>query len=290
MIRIVIVLLWLLHWLPLSWLASIGESLGALLYRVAGSRRRVVLTNLRLCFPEWEATQQVATAQAHFRALGRGLLERSLLWWGSAERLRRIIRLHGTEKIRAYQAAGRPVVLFAPHFIGLDMGGTRITMDFNIVSIYAYQKDPVIDKLLLHGRSRFGDQQLLARQDGARATVKAMKAGRPFYYLPDMDYGLKDSVFVPFFGVSTATITGLSRLSRLAGAVVLPCITKMQPGGAGYDVEIGDPLANFPSDDPNADTAAMNRFLEGWIRTQPEQYYWVHKRFKTRPPGEASFY
>lgn len=288
--RLAIAIFWLLHWLPLSVLSRIGEAFGMLLYFVAVPRRRVVAINLGLCFPELSEAERGRLARAHFRAAGRSFLERGLLWWGSPERLQRIVKVEGQEHLRALQAAGRPVILLAPHFVGLDVGGSRLSLDVDVVSIYARQKNQVFDRWLYHGRSRFGDQLLLSRQDGVRGTIKAMKAGRPFYYLPDMDYGRKDAVFVPFFGVPAATITGLSRLSRLAGAVVVPCITRMLPGGQGYRLEIGEPWADFPTADVEADTARMNAAIEAAVRTMPEQYYWVHRRFKTRPEGERRFY
>lgn len=288
--RLAIAIFWLLHWLPLSVLSRIGEAFGMLLYFVAVPRRRVVAINLGLCFPELSDAERGRLARAHFRAAGRSFLERGLLWWGSPERLQRIVKVEGQEHLRALQAAGRPVILLAPHFVGLDVGGSRLSLDVDVVSIYARQKNQVFDRWLYHGRSRFGDQLLLSRQDGVRGTIKAMKAGRPFYYLPDMDYGRKDAVFVPFFGVPAATITGLSRLSRLAGAVVVPCITRMLPGGQGYRLEIGEPWADFPTADVEADTARMNAAIEAAVRTMPEQYYWVHRRFKTRPEGERRFY
>ena len=163
-------------------------------------------------------------------------------------------------------------------------------MRFDCVSIYAAQRNAVFNKLLLDGRNRFGDQLLLSRQDGARTTVKAMKSGRPFYYLPDLNFRRRDSIFVPFFGIQTATITGLSRLSRAAGATVVPCVTRMLPSGQGYVVEIGEPWPDFPTEDVLADTARMNAWIEQIIRTMPEQYFWVHRRFKTRPEGEPKPY
>ncbi|GHT81242.1 lipid A biosynthesis lauroyltransferase [Betaproteobacteria bacterium] len=289
--RLLISLFWLLHVLPLPLLAFLGRSLGNVLYLLGRSRRRVVMTNLTLCFPELDLTARRRLARRHFQALGRSLLERGLLWWASQERLERIVRFEGAEHLSALQSAGTPVILLAPHFVGLDVGGARLAMQFDVVSIYARQKkNPVLDYWLHYGRSRFGDQLLLARQDGVRGAVKAMKAGRPFYYLPDMDYGRKDAIFVPFFGVNAATITGLSRLSRLARARVVPCVTRMLPGSSGYVLEIGEPWADFPTADVEADTRRMNAWLEGVVRTMPEQYYWVHRRFKTRPEGEQKIY
>lgn len=288
--RAAVALLWLLHFLPLTLLAPLGRGLGALLFRFAKKRRHIVRVNLALCFPELDAAAREALARRHFAVLGRSMLERSLFWWASRERLNRIVKVTGDGRLRALQAAGRPVMLLAPHFVGLDAGGVAVTMRFDIVSIYAEQSDPVFDRLLLAGRSRFGDQQLLSRADGPRATVKAMKAGRPFYYLPDMDFRTKDAIFAPFFGVPAWTITGLSRLSRLAGAAVVPCVTRMLPGGEGYRVEFGEPWEDFPSEDAEADTRRMNAWLEAVVRTMPEQYYWVHRRFKTRPDGETRPY
>ncbi|OMG53605.1 lipid A biosynthesis acyltransferase [Azonexus hydrophilus] len=285
-----VALLWLLHFLPLSLLTPLGRALGALLYRVGGQRRKIAETNLALCFPELSAVDRNNLAKMHFAQLGRSMLERSIFWWGSRERIERTVRVVGEEKIRAELAAGKPVILMAPHFLGLDAGGVAITMRFNIVSIYSEQTNPVFNQVLLKGRSRFGDQLLLSRQDGARATVKAMKSGRPFYYLPDLNPRRRDAVFVPFFGIQTATITGLPRLARAAGATVLSCVTRMLPGSAGYEVHIGDAWTDFPGTDPVADAARMNAWIEAEIRTMPSQYYWVHRRFKTRPPGEPRPY
>ncbi|THF63083.1 lipid A biosynthesis acyltransferase [Pseudothauera nasutitermitis] len=285
-----VAVLWALHWLPLSVLAPLGGMLGELLFRLAGARRHVVRTNLRLCFPELGEGEREVLARRHFHVLGRSLLERSLAWWAPRARMERIVRLEGEERLRGLLTSGRPVILLTPHFVGLDMAGTRVTMSFDIVSIYANQNNPVFERWLWHGRSRFGNQLLVAREEGVRAAVRGMKQGRPFYYLPDMDYRRKDSIFVPFFGVQAATITGLSRVARLTGAAVVPCVARMLPGGQGYRVELGEAWTDFPTADVEADTARMNRWLEEVIRTMPEQYYWVHRRFKTRPEGEAKPY
>ncbi len=288
--RFAVALFWLLHFLPLPMLAGLGCGLGRLLYHLAGRRRKIVRINLGLCFPELSEVERTRLAKTHFKMLARSLLERGILWWSSKKRLSRLIRFTGEEKINALREAGKPIILLAPHFVGLDAGGIGIALRFDVVSMYSAQKNPVFDRLLYQGRRRFGDQQLLSRQDGARATIKAMKSGRPFYYLPDMDLGSRDSVFAPFFGVQAATITGLSRLSRAAGAVVVPCITRLLPDGEGYAVEIGDAWADFPTADVDADTQRMNAYIESVVRTMPEQYYWVHRRFKTRPEGEARYY
>ena len=290
MSRLAIALFWLLHWLPLGLLAPVGRAFGHLLYWLARYRRRIVLTNLKLCFPELDDAARRALARENFALTGRSMLERGLAWWASPQRLRATVRINGLERLQALRAAGKPVLLLTPHFIGLDMAGTRLSMEGDFVSVYAQQKDPVFDRWLHHGRSRFNDQLLLSRSDGVRATVKAMKSGRPFYYLPDLDYGRRESIFVPFFGVPAATITGLPRLARLAGAAVMPCVCTMLPGGAGYVLELGEPWADFPGDEVEADTLRMNEWIETAVRAMPAQYYWVHRRFKTRPEGEARIY
>ncbi len=288
--RVLVAVLWLLHFLPLALLARLGHALGVALFAFAGRRRHIVLVNLGLCFPELSAAQREDLARAHFKILGRSLLERSLLWWASRERLARLTRVEGAERIGELSAAGRPVLMLTPHFVGLDAGGIGIAMRYDSASIYAEQSDPVFDRLLYRGRRRFGDQLLLSRQDSVRASIKAMKAGRPLYYLPDMDFGARDSIFVPFFGVPAATIPGLSRLARLADAAVVPVITRILPGGQGYVVTVGEPWTDFPTADIVADTRRMNAWIEDAVRTMPEQYYWVHRRFKTRPAGEARPY
>ena len=288
--QLAVAIFWLLHFLPLPLLARLGKHVGRLLYRFGARRRRIAETNLALCFPSLDADQRKALTRAHFEALGRSLLERSLFWWGKPEQLQNFIRVEGEEKIRHLLQAGKPVIMLAPHFVGLDAGGVALAMRFDALSIYSAQKNPVFNALLYRGRKRFGDQMLLSRQDGALSTIKAMRAGRPFYYLPDMDFGRRDSVFVPFFGTQAATITGLSRLARAAGATVLFTVTRMLPEGQGYVVEVGDPWPDFPTKDAEADTRRMNESLEAIIRTMPEQYYWVHRRFKTRPEGEPSLY
>lgn len=292
MTRIGIFILWLLHWLPLPLLAPLGRGLGRLLYWLIPKRRRIVHINLRLCFPQKSEAERTALAREHFALLGRSLLERGILWWGSAERLQRISRVEGLENISpAGERRGeQPLILLVPHFLGLDIAGTTLAMYMDSVSMYSRQKNAAIDALLYHGRTRFGDQHLLTRQDGIRSTVKSLRERRPFFYLPDMDYGPSDAVFVPFFGVPAATITGLSRLAKLGKARVFPVITEILPGKQGYVTRVGPAWEGFPTDNDEADTTRMNAFIETEVLKIPAQYYWVHKRFKTRPEGETGFY
>lgn len=286
MTRFALTIMWLLHWLPLPVLAGCGRMLGRLFQQFGKHRQHVVQVNLDLCFPTLSATEKSALALRHFEAFGRSFLERGVLWWASAERIRHLVRIEGKEHLAAL--GDRPVILLAPHFVGLDMGWTRLTLERAMVSIYASQNNPVFNAALYAGRLRFGQSELLSRQEGTRRAIKAMKAGKPFYYLPDMDYGKRDTIFVPFFGVPAATITGLSRLVRMTGAAVLPVITRMED--AGYVVTIGPPWQDYPGECIEADTRRMNAFLEAEILKMPAQYFWLHRRFKTRPPGESRPY
>ncbi len=282
--------LWLLHWLPLPILAAIGQALGRLLYLLVPGRRRVVRRNLALCFPEWEAARREAVVRSHFGVLGRSLLERGLLWWASRQRLERIIEVRGLDRLRGLVEQGQAVILLMPHFVALDAAGTRTAMNFDCVSIYARQRNAVIDHWLRHGRSRFGDQLLQPRHESIRGTIKAMRAGRPFFYLPDMDHGRKESIFVPFFGVAAATISGLPRFAKMGQAVVVPVTVRMRPGGEGYLVTYHEPWESYPEGDLEVDVRRQNAVIEAMVREMPEQYYWVHRRFKTRPEGEAGVY
>ena len=282
--------LWLLHGLPLPVLAFLGNGLGSLLYILVGRRRKVVLTNLRLCFPKKSEAERVALAKAHFRVLTRSFLERSLLWWAPESRLRRLIHLKGEEHIIRLKAEGRPILLFSPHFVGFEVGGCRLSMEHEMGAVYLKQKNPVVDEVVLNGRARFRAPTMLAKQEGVRGMLRLLRSGRPMYFPGDLDHGSKDAVFVPFFGIQAATITSLSRLSKMSGAAVLPLSTEILPGGQGYLACVGAPWENFPSDDVAADTRRVNAWLESAILKMPEQYYWVHRRFKTRPEGEAPVY
>jgi KDO2-lipid IV(A) lauroyltransferase len=286
--RLFVVLLRLLHaLLPHAALAWLGERLGELLYLLVGARRRIARTNLRLCFPELDEAALRARLKGHFRAAGRASLLETVSWWGSREALERLVRVEGEDILRAH--LGKPLILLAPHFLGLNLAGVRMAcLHGECVSMYARIKNPVFDRLMLHSRTRFGDQQLVSRQEGIKPILRAVKQGRPFYYLPDLDFGRKDAIFVPFFGVPAATITGLSRIARATGAAVVPLIVRWD--GKGYVMRFHPAWQDFPSDDVEADTRRMNAFIEDRIREMPEQYFWVHKRFKTRPRGEAKLY
>jgi Kdo2-lipid IVA lauroyltransferase/acyltransferase len=286
--RIALALVWLAHFLPLRAIAALGSALGGLAFWLIPERRHVTRINLEKCFPQMEPAARERIARAHFRAAGRTIVSLGVLWWAPRARVERFVRVEGLEHLRALGST--PSILLAPHFVGVDIGGSRLGADVNMVSMYAAQKDRLMSEMLLHGRRRFGTHKLVSRQEGIRAVISGMREGLPFYYLPDQDYGPRDAVFVPFFGIQTATVPGLSRIARLVGAKVLPCVTRMQAAGEGYLLTIEPPWENFPTADMAADTRRMNEYIERKVLEMPEQYLWMHKRFKTRPPGEARFY
>jgi len=282
--------MWLLHKLPLPLLAALGNGVGRLLYVLAASRRRVALRNLALCFPDQPEAERRRLAREHFRWLGRSILERSLLWFAPAERLKKIIHVEGDVKLA--ERSERPVMWLVPHFMGLDVAGVAMLLYQNrpACSIYQQQSNPEMDAIIRQGRLRFGNSEIFPRSDKALPLIRAIRKGRAFFNLPDMDFGERDAAFVPFFGVSAATLLAPSRMARALNMVVQPIVAEILPGGQGYRVRFGEPFENFPTDDAVADTTAMNRWIEDEIRRNPAQYLWVHKRFKTRPAGEPSLY
>jgi KDO2-lipid IV(A) lauroyltransferase len=280
----------LLRWtavLPLAWVRALGWALGWLLYLLVASRRHVVLTNLRLCFPEWSEELVRRRAVKSFVYFAQAWLDRGWLWHGDAARTRKRLRLTGAVQ----QLEGNaPTVIFAPHFVGLDAGWTALTQQLprRFTTIYTNQANPDSNAWILQGRQRFGEARLFGRAEGVKPILAALKAGEPLYLLPDMNFGPEDSVFVPFYGVAACTVPSLSRFARLGRAQVLPLLSRMTP--QGYDIEVLPAWQDFPTADVVADTALMNLRLQGYIDSMPSQYYWVHKRFKDRPDGEAPPY
>ena len=279
-------LLWCLHWLPLPVMRAFGAGLGRLLYRFAKRRRRIAEINLRLCFPRESEADRERLVREHFVFLTQAILDRPYLWWASAARLRRMIRVVGEENLD--DGSGRPIILLIPHFVGLDACGLMIGMRRQVAVIYANQTNPVFNEVLRKGRARFNDALVMSKRDGLRKVVKALRDGLPFIYASDMDFGPRDAVFVPFFGVPAATAAALPRLVAMTNARVVPLVSHLTPDG--YLSEILPAWEDYPGPDPVADVRRFNAFVESQVLRMRSQYYWVHKRFKTRPPGEPSVY
>lgn len=286
--RLGVFVFWLIHFLPFRLIVVLGNVLGTVAYPFAAERRRVGDTNLRLCFPDMPVAARKKLLRAHFRMFMRGLIERSLLWWASAERINSLIHVEGVEHFEAVK--GQPMILLTPHFVGMDAGGQWIAQQVDTVCMYSKQKNLYLSDLLLQKRCRFRHQRLYARQEGLRPIIKGMKENLPFIYPPDQDQGVRDGAFIPFFGVPAATMTSVPRIAKMTGAKIVPSITRMLPGGQGYVLTFYPAWENYPSGDEIADARRMNEFIEQRVLEMPEQYFWLHKRFKTRPEGEERFY
>jgi KDO2-lipid IV(A) lauroyltransferase len=273
--------------LPLSWVRAIGWILGMLLHAVVLRRRRIARINWAMCFPDQSEAQCNQAIRRHFIVFAQAWLDRGWLWEGAPHVVRQRLRLTGDLQALEGEA---PTVMFAPHFVGMDAGWIALTVHLQrrFCGIYAEQLNADVDRWMAKGRQRFGEPHIVAKRQGLKPLIAALRAGEPLYLLPDMDHGPRDSLFVPFFGVETATLPSLSRFARLSGAVVVPVVSRLTP--TGYEVSIHPAWQGYPTRDVEADTARMNRELESMIAGMPEQYYWVHKRFKTRPEGEASPY
>ena len=272
---------------PISWGSC--NLVGAMAYRVAHERRRIALANLAICFAAWPEEKRIGIAKDHFKCYARAFLDRFVFWFGSPKTLRSWVHLEGFENLEAHR--GKPVILLAPHFLGLEAGGMRIQLETRVSNIYSRQSNAELDRWILQGRKRFNDPILLMRSEGVARAVRWLKRGVPFHYSPDMDLGGRESIFVPFFGVPTATITALVRMARATDAVVVPLVTRMT--AQGY-VATFYPGWTHPDDDAletvEQGVIRMNQFIEQRILEMPAQYLWTHRRFKTRPPGTPSIY
>ena len=290
MARIALAFLWLVHWLPVRLQAALGRALGALLHALAKDRRRIATRNIELCLSELDSVARAKLVREHFRWLGRSILERGLLWYAPRERLERLIEVEGD--VHLAERTDAPVMWLVPHFMALEVAAAAVQLfqKRRGATIYQAQSNPVFDAAVRQGRLRFGGSELFTRQDSAKPLIRAIRQqGLGFFNLPDMDFGIKDAAFVPFFGVPAATLLAPSRMARMLGMTVQPVIAEMLEHG-GWRVRFLPPLPNWPSDDALADTLHMNQWIEAEVRRCPAQYLWVHKRFKTRPPGEAGFY
>jgi KDO2-lipid IV(A) lauroyltransferase len=273
--------------LPLPWIRALGWALGWTLYVLVAERRKVVHTNLALCFPEYSAEERKKLAQESFIYFAQAWLDRAWVWHAPKETVLERVRITGA----SHELVGTaPTVVFVPHFVGMDAALPSVSHlpPRMSTTIYTDQSNKLVDRWIFRGRQRFGNLRLFGRIDGVRPVISALRRGEPLYLLPDMDFGPEDSVFVPFFGTPVATVPSLSRFATLGRTKVIAALSRMTRGG--YEVEILPPWPDFPSSDPVADTALMNARLEGYIRSMPAQYYWVHKRFKTRPDGAPSLY
>ena len=288
--RLLLALMWCLHWLPLPILGRIGEGVGSLLFVFMRKRRHITLTNLQLCMPQLTPAARLQLARSHFQYFARSVLERSILWWASPARLTRLIQV--VSQVPIQQMMNRPTIFLCPHFVCLEVAGVAITMQAPACSIYTKQRNKIFDAALRKGRLRFtpDEKNLLSREAGVKPIIRAMKSGRAFLMLPDMDFGVRDSVFTPFFGIPAATLTSPARLVTATDGQIIPVVTRFLPNYQGWQVIFYPPWENYSGTDINAATLRMNAFIEERVLESPAEYFWSHKRFKTRPDGERNLY
>lgn len=281
-------LLRLFVFFPLSVCRWVGAAYGLLFCLVNAKRRRIASINLAMCFPELSERRRARLLRRHFVVTGQSYADVGFLAWAPKKRLERMTRIRGLEHLRPQLERGKNIILLAPHCIGVNFG-TILAKEHDQFSMFKPPRNVVLNWLLNKGRMRFGCR-LLLRKQGMRPVVRALQDGVVFYYIPDEDFGRGRSVFVPFFGVQTATLTTLGRLTDLADAVVLPYFARLLPNGGGYELILRPPLEDFPTGDRQKDAARMNEVLEQGIREMPEQYMWTFRFFKTRPDNAASPY
>jgi KDO2-lipid IV(A) lauroyltransferase len=281
--------IWLVARLPYRALMATGRAIGGLALHLNPERRHIAATNIALCFPELDKRQQRALVVANLRDIGMMLMEFALGWMGSDRAVARVpVQVEGLEHLQAARAQGRGVLLVGGHFSHLELCARLVSQRMLIAGMYRRMDSQAFEWTVLRSRLDYADAMF--DKDDLRGTVKYLRNGGTLWYAPDQDMRSKDNVFVPFFGVPAATITATHHLARMSGAMVVPFFHRRLPDGAGYAMRLGAPLEDFPSADATADTARINAAIEQMVREAPEQYLWVHKRFKTRPPGESPIY
>lgn len=277
----------LLAYVPLPLLRALGNGLGMVLYALARRRRGIVQANLAACFAHLDAAQRNTIARRHFRLFAQSLLDRSWLWHAPVALLRKRIRFEGA---LVELDNPQPLIFLAPHMVGLDVGGVVLTelQQITTACIYVPLSNVWAEQWMVQGRNRSGHVYSIARKDGPQPVLRGLRKGIRLHLSPDMDFGADGALWVPFFGVPAATVPALARFAKLGRARVCTLVSRLVPGG--YEVRLSAAWDDFPSEDLHADTLRMNQSIEHWIDQDPAQYYWVHKRFKTRPSGAASIY
>ena len=289
--RFAFFILYLIHLLPIKAIHAIAKVLGWLCYYLVKPRRKVGQINLAKCYPELSDTERTQILKQHFYHMACLILEYGVCWYSKAERLQQLVRYVDKQHLDVVLEAGEKVIVLYPHFTAFEMAVYKLNQDVPLVSMYGHQKNQLLDERMLKGRHRYNNVFLVARQEGLRGLIRMMRKRpeAPFLYLPDQDFGRKDSVFVNFFGLPTATITGLSRIAHMTDAKIVPAIPTRLDDGT-FELRFYPAWDNFPSADPIADTQRMNDFIEARVREHPAQYFWLHKSFKTRPEGEQNWY
>jgi KDO2-lipid IV(A) lauroyltransferase len=274
--------------LPYRWQIALGKRLGRFACRVSAKRRAIALRNIEICFPEQDSTEHRALTEAHFEALGASIMEMALGRWASEDKLLSLTHVEGAEHVTKFSEQGIGVILLSAHFTTLEICGTALSKSLPpFDAVYRRNKNGLITELLRSTRERSARQTI--EKNDIKSMVRSLRDGVPVWYAPDQAYNRKQSALLPFFDIPSMNNTATSVLARLGKAVAVPFFPRRLPNGT-YSLKILPALENFPSDDPEADTLQYNAVLEKAIRDCPEQYYWVHRKFKFRPAPLPDLY
>ena len=281
-------LLRLVALLPFPVMLAVGRGLGSLLRHLPLRFVRTARRNIELCFPELDAAARARLLDEHFKSLGIALMEVPLAWWITPKQLARLVRIEGTQHLEAALARGHGVILLTAHFTSLELAGRTLLAVAPVKFLYRPTKNEVLAYALDRFRTGYGGRPI--PKDDIRAFIAALKKNECVWYAPDQSYRKKGAEMVPLFGIPAATNTLTSRLARMTGATVLPYFLQRLPGTQGYLATIHPPLEDFPSDSPVSDTARFNRMIEAQVRIAPEQYLWIHRRFKGLTEDYPDYY
>ena len=282
-------LFWLLGRTPPVFGFAVSRPLGWLLYRGMRGRRRIAERNIELCFPGWTESERERLLRAHFRGLARMLFETCWTWSMPDRRFQRLVRIEGLEHAKQALERGKGILAISHHTPCLEIGGRMAGSSFpNSAGMYRPLKNPVIEWYQTRARKRYSERMISKRD--MRTAIRYLRKGGYLWYAPDQDFGAKRSVFVPFFGIQTATLEATARLIEMTDCVVLPMFPEYEPRRRCYTLHIHPPMDDLPSHDIVRDLSRINEILEQEVRRAPDQYWWIHRRFKTRPEGEKPFY
>ena len=282
-------ILWLLSITPLKFQFFLGKGIGRALYLVSKRRRKIAAVNIELCFPNVSETEKQSILERTFQSVGYSAIETPLSWWASDKRLAPLVHLHGKHHIDNAKKQGRGILLLGAHFTCLEIGGRLLTMRVPTINMYKRHRNALFEAVMRKNRLKHLDG--LIEHRNVREYIKALKKGKVCWYAPDQDFRNKgSSVFASFMGVPAATLTAAARIAKMSNAIVIPFFPKRRLDGKGYDLEILPPIENFPTGDDNKDAALVNEIIAEQVAVAPDQYLWLHRRFKSRPEGEPTIY
>ena len=279
--------LWGVAKLPFRVQMALGHALGYVMAKTMRLRRHFAEVNINLCFPDLSEQEKTELIHKQFISFGTAAIETAMAWWSSDEKLKPLVQIEGLEHLQAATASGRGVLLLSAHFTTLELGGRLLALYHPFqVSYKAHKKKPLFNEIMTRARERRFEKAISSKTP--REMIRSLKSNKILWYAPDQDFGRKQAVFAPFFGIQAATLSSTARIVKMTNALVVPFYALRHANG--YRLILEKPLDNFPTGDDVVDATRINHVVETWVKQAPEQYLWVHRRFKTRPPGETKFY